>query len=103
MLSTEERGTPGPSFKEILDQLLTEVEALAAKTRKVTRSEIPLNENLFEAGYVDSVGAVELFLFIEETFGVQIEDHELFSDEFTHLQGMAHLVWRKTTKQLNLE
>ena len=99
MLSAEGRRSSASSPEEVLDQLLTEVEALAAKTRKATRSEIPLNANLFESGYVDSVGAVELLLFIEETFGVQIEDQELFSDEFTHLQGMARLVWRKMSRQ----
>jgi acyl carrier protein len=48
--------------------------------------------HLFEAGYVDSVGVVELMAFIASTFSVALEDDDIFSDAFTTINGMSSLV-----------
>jgi acyl carrier protein len=47
---------------------------------------------LFELGYVDSVGMVELLSFIGEEFGVEITDAELLSGNFTTIDGIAGVV-----------
>lgn len=47
---------------------------------------------LFESGYVDSVGVVELIAFIESTFGVQLQDEHIFSDRFTTINGIGSVV-----------
>jgi acyl carrier protein len=49
---------------------------------------------LFDLGYVDSLGVVELLTFIEAEFGVRIPDEELMSDEFTAIDGIAVVVGR---------
>jgi acyl carrier protein len=49
---------------------------------------------LFERGYVDSVGAVELLSFIQEEFAVVIPDEELLSDEFSTIDGIAAVIGR---------
>lgn len=48
--------------------------------------------NLWEEGYVDSVGVVEVIEFLEQTFAVRIPDDALFSPEFTCVDGMAGFV-----------
>ena len=48
--------------------------------------------NLWEEGYVDSVGVVEVIEFIERTFGIHVADDILFSEEFTYVDGMAAFV-----------
>lgn len=48
--------------------------------------------DLFEGGYVDSVGMVELLAFVEEELGVTLSDEDLLSDEFTTIDGMARLI-----------
>lgn len=48
--------------------------------------------NLWEEGYVDSVGVVEVIEFLEQTFSVRIPDDALFSPEFTCVDGMAEFV-----------
>jgi acyl carrier protein len=48
--------------------------------------------DLFEGGYVDSIGLVELLEFIESEFGVQISDEDLLSDEFATLEGIGRIV-----------
>jgi len=48
--------------------------------------------NLWEAGYVDSIGVVELIGFIESTFAVSLPDEALFDPDFTSVDGIARIV-----------
>jgi D-alanine--poly(phosphoribitol) ligase subunit 2 len=52
--------------------------------------------DLFEFGYVDSVGFAELLAFLTEEFGVQVPEEDLLSDEFLRIDGMAGIVSRLT-------
>lgn len=49
---------------------------------------------LFEAGYVDSVGVVELLAFLGEEFAVNLPDEVLMSDEFSTIDGIAAVICR---------
>lgn len=49
---------------------------------------------LFEAGYVDSVGVVELLAFLSEEFAVNLPDDALLSDEFSTIDGIAAIICR---------
>jgi acyl carrier protein len=51
---------------------------------------------LFEAGYVDSVGVVELLAFLGEEFAVTLPDDVLMSDEFSTIDGIAEVISRYT-------
>jgi acyl carrier protein len=53
---------------------------------------------LFEAGYVDSVGVVELLAFIGEEFAVDLPDDVLMSDEFSTIDGIAASICRHGTE-----
>jgi acyl carrier protein len=48
--------------------------------------------NLWEAGYVDSIGVVELIGFIEATFEVVVPDEVLFDPDFTSVNGIARII-----------
>jgi acyl carrier protein len=48
--------------------------------------------DLFESGYVDSVGVVELLAFVDEEFGVEIPENLLVSDDFSSVDGIARIV-----------
>jgi acyl carrier protein len=48
--------------------------------------------DLYESGYVDSIGVVELLAFISEEFGVEVPEDELLSDAFTNIDGIAGIV-----------
>jgi acyl carrier protein len=50
---------------------------------------------LFEAGYVDSVGVVELLAFLSEEFAVNLPDEILMSDEFSTIDGIAAVICRQ--------
>ncbi len=48
--------------------------------------------NLWEEGYVDSPGVIEVIAFLEETFCVTIPQETLFLPDFTCIRGMAEAV-----------
>ena len=52
--------------------------------------------DLFELGYVDSVGFAELLAFIAEEFGVEVPEDDLLSEDFLSIDGMARIVSRLT-------
>ena len=52
--------------------------------------------DLYENGFVDSVGVVELLAFIGEEFGVEIPEELLLSKDFSNVDGIARIVDRLT-------
>ena len=50
--------------------------------------------DLFERGYIDSVGFVELLEFLRAEFGVEIPDEDLLSDDFSSIAGLTRIVSR---------
>jgi acyl carrier protein len=56
------------------------------------------NVHLFESGCVDSAGVVELIMFVESTFGVKLEDDDVFSEQFTTIDGISAIVMACATR-----
>jgi acyl carrier protein len=50
--------------------------------------------DLFEAGYVDSVGFAELLALLADEFGVEVPESDLLSEEFSSIGGIARVVAR---------
>jgi D-alanine--poly(phosphoribitol) ligase subunit 2 len=50
--------------------------------------------DLFDAGYVDSIGFAELLGFIQERYGVDVPEDDLLSDDFSTIDGIAAIVRR---------
>ncbi|MEY9862670.1 methoxymalonate biosynthesis acyl carrier protein [Catenulispora sp. GAS73] len=55
-------------------------------------------EDIFQLGFVNSLFAMELVMFIEKTFGVTIPNEELRLDNFRTVKSMAELVDRRTAQ-----
>lgn len=53
------------------------------------------NTSLLDQGIIDSTGVLEVIGFIEETFGITVEDSELLPENLDSIQGIAHFVTRK--------
>jgi acyl carrier protein len=51
--------------------------------------------SLLDQGIVDSTGVLEVIGFIEETFGITVEDSELLPENLDSIQGIAQYVLRK--------
>ena len=56
--------------------------------------------DLFEAGYVDSMGIVELLEFLRGEFSVEIPDDDLLADDFSNIAGITRIVSRHSTSQI---
>jgi len=48
--------------------------------------------NLWEEGYVDSLGVVEMIEFLEQRFAVKLPEEAIFSPDFTSIDGIARTV-----------
>ena len=65
---------------------------LAIEILKQPERTITIHEPLISSGLVDSFSLVDLSLFIEETFGVLIDDTELTVDTFDTLAELAEII-----------
>lgn len=55
--------------------------------------------SLLQYGVVDSTGVLEVVAFLEQAFGVTIDDAELLPENFDSIARMAALVERKQRAQ----
>jgi acyl carrier protein len=58
--------------------------------------EIPEEELLIEKGYLTSLQTVELVMFLEDRFGINVEDEEFSEENFGTIRAIAELVESKT-------
>jgi methoxymalonate biosynthesis acyl carrier protein len=58
--------------------------------------EIPEDELLIEKGYLTSLQTVELVMFLEDKFGINVEDEEFSEENFGTIRAIAELVESKT-------
>jgi len=65
---------------------------IAAQIMKQPQRKIALDEPLISSGLIDSFSLVDLALYIEETFGVHIDDTELNVDTFDNLEQLEELI-----------
>ncbi|MCB0117761.1 MAG: acyl carrier protein [Anaerolineales bacterium] len=65
---------------------------IAEKILKQPNKVISPNEALISSGLIDSFSLMDLALFIEDTFGVRIEDTELNAETFDNLTQLAALI-----------
>lgn len=50
------------------------------------------DDSLISSGLIDSFSLMDVALFVEDTFGVRIEDTELNADTFDSLMQLASLI-----------
>jgi acyl carrier protein len=67
-------------------------EYLAKEILKQPNRTIQPTEALLSSGLIDSFHLVDLALFVEDTFGVHIDDSELNASTFDTLDGLIALI-----------
>lgn len=65
---------------------------IAAKILKQPNRKIGADEALISSGLVDSFSLMDIALFVEDTFGVRIEDTELNAQTFDTLNQLSALI-----------
>ncbi len=75
------------------DTIISTIEKyLAAQVLKQPNRRITPDEPLISSGLIDSFSLMDLALFVEDTFGVRIEDTELNANTFDSLTQLAGLI-----------
>ena len=54
------------------------------------------DDSFLQEGIVDSVGVLELVLFVEQTFGVDVHDQDITPDNFDSVSRLANYIRRQT-------
>jgi len=57
--------------------------------------EVATNEELISTGLLTSLQTVELVLFLDEHFGIDITDDEFVEENFNTVEAISHLVMSK--------
>lgn len=65
---------------------------IASTILKQPARAIGADEKLISSGLIDSFSLMDLALFVEDTFGVRVEDTELNADTFDNLTQLASLI-----------
>jgi acyl carrier protein len=75
------------------DEMIAKLaEFITQEIMKQPDRQIAPDEALISGGLIDSFSLVDLALFVEENFGVRIDDTELNADTFDSLKQLADLV-----------
>lgn len=70
---------------------------IATQVLKQPNRQIAAEEPLISSGLIDSFSLMDLALYVEDTFGVRIEDTELNANTFDNLTQLAALVASRKT------
>ena len=65
---------------------------IASQILKQPNRTISADEALISSGLIDSFSLMDLALYVEDTFGVRIEDTELNANTFDNLNQLAALI-----------
>ena len=75
-----------------MDIISTLANQIATVILKQPKRVIKPDDKLISSGLVDSFSLVDLSIFVEDTFGVHLEDTELNADPFDTLNELADLI-----------
>jgi methoxymalonate biosynthesis acyl carrier protein len=66
-------------------------------TRFFRKHQLNDDENIFDLGFVNSLFAMQLVMFLEKEFGIKVENNDLDRNNFQTINALANLVNRKSS------
>jgi len=60
------------------------------------------DQDIFALGFVNSLFAMQLVLFVEKQFDITVEDADLDIDNFRTINAIVGLIERKTSSHINV-
>lgn len=70
-------------------------EFLFEKFPACQKNELKDDESLIETGIIDSMGMLELVVFVESDFGIEVEDMDLTPENFESVEALSTFVESK--------
>jgi acyl carrier protein len=74
-------------------EIIAKIQAFLRK--RFRNYEFADDEDIFATGVVNSLFAMQLVMFVEKEFGIEVSDDDLTLDNFRTVDAMAQLVRRK--------
>ena len=71
------------------------IETYIKKTVYIDNEKIKYDSLIFKEGFFDSMGFIRLIAFIEEEFGIKINDDELVEENFESIIAITIFISRK--------
>jgi acyl carrier protein len=71
---------------------------ITEKILKTPKRRLSADDPLISSGMIDSFSLMDLALFVEDTFGVRIEDTELNANTFDSLTQLSALIQSRQSK-----
>lgn len=65
----------------------------------ITNVTLQDTQDIFALGFVNSLFAMQLVLFVEKEFGITVENEDLNIDNFRSISAITQLIEQKTTGQ----
>ena len=65
---------------------------IATRILKQPKRAVSMDEKLISSGLIDSFSLVDLSIYVEDTFGVRIDDTELNAETFDSLAELTSLI-----------
>jgi len=81
-------------------EIRTQIRAFLAKF--FNNIEVEDDQDIFAMGFVNSLFAMQLVLFVEKEFGIPIDNDDLDIDNFRSISALASLIERKATEQVRI-
>jgi acyl carrier protein len=54
------------------------------------------DDSFLDSGFIDSTGVLELVMFVEETFNVEVSDEDVVPENFDSVNNLVRYLSRKT-------
>lgn len=80
-----------------MEEIKTKVRAFIARFFK--NVDLQDDQDFFALGFVNSLFAMQLVLFVEKEFGFTVTNEDLRIDNFKSIDAIAHLIEQKITSQ----
>lgn len=77
----------------------TKIRVKAFLARYLQNYDLQDDQDIFALGFINSLFAMQLVLFVEKTFGFDVANEDLDIDNFRTVNAIAALVERKSTQQ----
>ena len=79
-----------PRLSEVVETIVLYV--LSQHPSKYNEATLPRDQSLLELGVVDSAGVVELLVFVESTWDIEISDEDITTERIGSINKLAALV-----------
>lgn len=68
-------------------------------SNSIAATQVSTDENLFESGYVHSLFAIQLIMYIEKEFDIELDEDDLDFDNFSTINDIAEIVFAYLEKK----